>query len=232
MCDLCLLLDYSWTVHDDLCGSDHLPIFIYHTIKKKTAKKTPKNHQHLNYNKANWDFFSVNVLREIDEEKVLQSEDPAEFFSNIIIKCAKESIPTSSSKPQMPKTPWFNAEWQEANKARKKAQCQVFKHPTVASIRAHQQLRAKCRLTYKTAKRELLRNFCSLHIPKTSKKKVWKIIKIIKGKDTCPSMHHLSLRLHHHRKKDNFKSASLYHRKDFLFVHQIRQLFKQETARG
>ena len=28
ICDPSLLLDYSWRVHDDLCGSDHFPIIL------------------------------------------------------------------------------------------------------------------------------------------------------------------------------------------------------------
>ncbi|VDI75549.1 Hypothetical predicted protein [Mytilus galloprovincialis] len=30
ICDPSLLLDYSWRVHDDLCGSDHFPIVLEH----------------------------------------------------------------------------------------------------------------------------------------------------------------------------------------------------------
>jgi len=29
ICDPLLYLDFSWKVHDDLCGSDHFPIIIY-----------------------------------------------------------------------------------------------------------------------------------------------------------------------------------------------------------
>ena len=61
----------------------------------------------------------------------------------------------------------------------------------MANIKAHQQLRAKSRLVYKTAKRQSWIKFCSTITSKTPKKKVWNIIKKIKGKNECPTAKHL-----------------------------------------
>ena len=188
ICDSSLFLDYNWKVDDDLHGSDHFPIHLRHT-----NTDTQDTHQYLNYNRANWDLFSSMVQRQLQEEEILQSDDPVESLTRVLLHCAKETIPSSSRKPQMPKTPWFNQECRDINKARKKSQRQVFKHPTLENIKAHQQLRAKSRLVYKTAKRQSWKTFCSSITSKTSKKKVWNTIKKIKGKSTCPSVHHLKL---------------------------------------
>lgn len=188
LCDNSLFLDYKWRVCDDLHGSDHFPVFLEHS-----SADPQDTHQHLNYNRANWELFSTLMESELEKEKILQSEDPAKYFTNIILENAQKAIPSSSRKPQMPKTPWFNEECKMINKERKKAQRQVFKNPTIANIRKHQQLRAKSRLVYKTAKRQSWKNFCSSISPKTSKKKVWNIIKKIKGKNTGSSTHHLKI---------------------------------------
>ena len=166
LCDSSLYLDYNWEVDDDLHGSDHFPILLRHT---KTENQ--ETHQHLIFKKANWDLYSLIIQKRLEEEKTLESKDPLESFTSIILQCAREAIPSSSRKPHMPKTPWFNAECREINKARKKAQRQVFKHPTTANVKAHQKLRAKSRLVYKAAKRQSWKNFCSSITSKTSKKR-------------------------------------------------------------
>jgi hypothetical protein len=149
--------------------------------------------QRLNLHKANWDLFQTTVRRELDEESVLHSQDPAEAFSQILLRCAKAAIPLTSSKLQMAKTPWFNPECRVVNKSRKRAQRLVFRNPSAVNVRAHQKLRAQSKYIYKKSKRQSWRNLCSTLTSKTSQKKVWKIIKKIKGKNACPSIKHLKL---------------------------------------
>ena len=115
LCDSSLYLDFDWKVDDDLHGSDHFPILL-----RQTKTESQETHQHLNFKRANWDLYSAIVQKSIEEEKILGSQDPAEAFTNVILQSAKESIPSSSRKPQMPKTPWFSTECREAHKARKK----------------------------------------------------------------------------------------------------------------
>ena len=188
VCDPSLVLDFEWRVHDDLCGSDHYPIILSSTSTDPTSLP-----ERLNLKKANWELFSKCIQNALKEESVLNNDDPVEAMTDIIINCAKQSIPTSTCKPQLPKTPWFNDECKKANIERKAALRRVFRRPTTENVREHQRLRAKARYIYKTSKRQSWQNFCTSISSKTSKKKVWRIIKKIKGKNSCPSLHHLKL---------------------------------------
>lgn len=47
-------MDYGWKVHDDLCGSDHFPIFL-EILQPLKDERLP----HWKLNKANWEFFET-----------------------------------------------------------------------------------------------------------------------------------------------------------------------------
>eukprot|EP00745_Piridium_sociabile_P035474 TRINITY_DN619_c0_g1_i8.p1 TRINITY_DN619_c0_g1~~TRINITY_DN619_c0_g1_i8.p1 ORF type:complete len:361 (-),score=22.59 TRINITY_DN619_c0_g1_i8:3-1085(-) len=149
VCDPSSVLDYEWRVHDDLHGSDHFPL-----ILSSSNVESDTLPQRLNLHKANWDLFQTIIRRELDEESVLNSHDPAEAFSQIILKCAKAAIPLTSNKLQMAKTPWFNPECRVINKSRKRAQRFIFRNPSADNVRAHQKLRARSKYIYKKSKRQ------------------------------------------------------------------------------
>ena len=46
-----ITLDFQWSVHDDLCGSDHFPIFLTTHTEDNTT------HPRYNFKKANWNLF-------------------------------------------------------------------------------------------------------------------------------------------------------------------------------
>ncbi|XP_076436120.1 uncharacterized protein LOC143275729 [Babylonia areolata] len=188
VCDPSLVLDYEWKVHDDLHGSDHFPV-----VLRPTDGEGDSLPDRLYYDKADWSFFTTKIRAELQEETVLKSKDPADALTRIVLDCAKAAVPSSTSKPQVPRTPWFNAECREARKSRKRAQRRVFRRPESDSVRTHQQLRAKARYVFKKSQRKSWRDFCSSLTSNTPKKKVWRVLKRIKGKNACPTFHHLKL---------------------------------------
>ena len=54
ICDPSLLLDFSWQVHDDLCGSDHFPI-ILKDLFGEPEQRIPR----YKLEKADWQTFSI-----------------------------------------------------------------------------------------------------------------------------------------------------------------------------
>ena len=186
VCDPSLVLDLEWSVHDDLCGSDHFPII----IQPNTV--TEESHPvRWNIKKAQWDLFSRLVDVTLSAEDIFSSSDPAMKFTEILIDCARNTIPLSSSQPRKPKTPWFTDECKKVNKERKQAQRRVFQFPTMENVRKHQQLRAKARYVFKQSKTQSWRTFCSKLNYKISSKRVWNIIRKIKGKNSFNSVAHL-----------------------------------------
>ena len=189
--DPSLVLDFEWSVHNDLHGSDHFPVILSSSLSEPVSIT-----KHFLFKKANWDLFTLKVNNELNEEIVLNSEDPAGKITSIILDSAKLAIPTSSETPQIPKTPWFDEECRAIRSERKKAQRLVFRQPSEKNVRNHQKLRAKSRHIYKLSRRKSWKQFVSSLKFKVSTKKVWKVIKKIKGKNTCPSFHHLKLEDH------------------------------------
>ena len=188
VCDPSLVLDFEWKVHDNLHGSDHFPVL----LSPISAEPISLPERFL-FGRANWFLYSSKIESKLNESNVLKSNDPVQSLTSIILDCAKMSIPVSSCSPQLPKVPWFNAECKKAHAERKKAQRLVFRKPCETNVRAHQKLRAKARYVFKKSKKESWRKFVSSLSSKVSSKKIWKIIKKIKGKNKNPSFHHLKL---------------------------------------
>ena len=171
-----MFLDFNWKSHDDLCGSDHFPIFL--SLSKPQSEQSTN---HWKFTKANWDLFQTLCISHI-APSILDAEDPTKVFSETLIQCTNEAIPKCSAKPSSPKTPWFDDECKELQRQRKAAQRKFFKKPTIQNKCLHQNLRAQTRFLFKKKKKDTWKTFCSSLTSKTSSKKVWKVIRKIKGK--------------------------------------------------
>ena len=97
ICDPSVHLDFEWSVSDDLSGSDHFPCYLHPT--SNSAESLP---QRWNFKRADWDKFSALCSSRLAEVS-LETDDPAATFTDVLIQCAKEAIPLTSSKPQKPK---------------------------------------------------------------------------------------------------------------------------------
>ena len=179
VCDPSLFLDFSWRTNDDLCGSDHFPIFL-------SFKQTSKEHypKFWKFKNTNWSFYNKSCFSALQKDFNLEIEDPAVAFSNIIIEIANKIIPKTSNKPHPPKNPWFDDECKQLINERKKAQRKLFSQPTVENVITFKKIKAKCRLTFKKKKKLSWRTFCSSLNFKTNSKKVWRVVNKLKNKST------------------------------------------------
>ena len=184
--DPSLFLDLTWTVVDDLHGSDHFPVL----VQFSQVEKAPDVGR-WDFRNVNWDLYSDLCASAITEEAVFSREDPALQFTHLLTSTASKIIPKTQCKPRLPKVPWFTDKCKLAIKERKKAQRLVFRQPTSENILKYKQLRAKARYTIKNAKRNCWRQFCSNLNSKTSCKTVWKAIRRLKGKNSSSSIGHL-----------------------------------------
>ena len=187
VCDPSLVLEFEWKVHGDLCGSDHFPIILSPTLP--TVESLPAKWC---FKIAQWELFSKLAVESLTTDAIFHSDDhPVDLFTEFLIDCALRAVPVSVPSPRKPRTPWFTEECKKINKERKKAQRRVFRFPTLENVRKHQQLRAKARFVFKKSKKQSWRNFCSKLSFKTSSKKVWDIIRKIKGKNNSNTVNHL-----------------------------------------
>jgi len=183
--DPVLYNDFTWSVHDDQCGSDHWPTVLVSDLPCEDAV-IPK----FNFSKADWNQFQSLCDREITMERVQASETPIEYFTETIVEIANKCIPKTSANPRIHK-PWFNEEFRMARKQRKAAERRFNKHPTQQNLSSLRILRAKARRTGRRVRRESWRNYVSRVNTRTPVSHVWNMIRKIKGKGSGSNVQHL-----------------------------------------
>ena len=182
LCDPTSLLDFSWEVYNDLCGSDHYPIVL-------------KNEKNTNFNqparwklkKAKWDEFQTLCSISLTQDYI----DNAEEFTKTIISIAEKCIPKNST-PNKKNKPWFNNECKEAINKRKAALRKFKKEPTTSNLTNYKLYKAKARKTLKEAKKTCWREYVNGINISTKPKAVWRMIKGIAGKNNSAPIKHLS----------------------------------------
>ena len=187
VCDPTLLLDFEWNVHDDLCGSDHFPIFLT-PLENCSENPMPAG---WNLKKADWPHFRSLCQEKLSDKSILNTEDPAATFSQILLEIAEHSIPHIKPFKKQPRNPWFNEECKSLQKQRKTAQRRAFRCKTQENVINYKKIRAKARYTFKQSKKQSWKQFVSSLTTKTPTAKVWKAIRKIKGKGGISSINHL-----------------------------------------
>ena len=177
LCHPSLYLDFNWEVGEDLCGSDHYPIFLQHTLTK-VSNTNPRWKLH----RADWETFQALCLERITPTKFLDEKDPIEAFSSTLIRIAEESIPRSSGKPKRPYFPWFNQDCRDSIRKRRKAFNTFRKSPTQENHIKYKQAYAVSRRTIRQAKKDSWQSYVSKLNTNTSVKQTWNMIRKISGK--------------------------------------------------
>ena len=184
--DPSLLLDFSWKVHDDLCGSDHFLIIL--ESLHSTVGERPTRYK---FDKADWPRYEQMCRENLQTEMIRNSTDPILKFNETVISIGDETIPKTSTNPKHPGKSWFNDECKDAIKNRKKAERRFEKHPTSDNLGNFRIFRAKARRTLKQNRRTSWRNFVSKLNCHTPMNKVWNMVQKIKGKNNKTNVHHL-----------------------------------------
>ena len=183
ICDPSIFLDLEWSVSDDTSGSDHFPITVtYETSFQEHPVDSWK------FRQADWERYAALVESRASLISPGNDVDFISVLSSIIINTANETIPVSKHKVATSRKAWFDRECENLHQQRKAAQRRVFRQPTLDNVLKHKQLRAKCRYLFKNKRRASWRHFCSSINFKTSPKKVWKIIRKLKGKSSSSSV--------------------------------------------
>ena len=186
--DPSIVLDFEWSVLDDLHGSDHYPILL-----KSTLKEEEDMEERYNIKKTNWTLFEDNVRGRLRDECVFnEGACPVESFTRLLNDAVEDSVPKTVFRNRKPKVPWFNNDCKVAKRRRKRALHRFRQAPTLANMLAYRQARARCRYIMKNAKRSSWQDFCSTLDSKAKASTVWRAVRRIKGKKTGPSLQHLN----------------------------------------
>jgi ribonuclease HI len=185
ICDPSLFLDLDWSVHDDLCGSDHFP-----TIVVNSRAQVTESASHWKLSKADWLEFQKMCGESLDVN-VLLADDPIGTFTTLLIDIATDTIPKTRYSKRITK-PWFNDACKLAIKQRKKMLRHLKGQPSEHNLQAFRRQRAKTRQTIRTNKRESWQAYVSKLNVQTPSKKVWDMVRKISGKSTGSVIKHLS----------------------------------------
>ena len=185
ICYPTLLLDYEWKVHDDLCGSDHFPIFL-----NNIAPQLEEPITRWKLTKADWPSFKALCETEINDT-ILQADDPIDRFTTTLHQLAIKTIPRTSIKSKKKKKPWFNDDCKTSIQKRKQALRQFNARPLHQNLENFRIFRAKARRTIRESKRKSWKQYVSRLNSRTSIKKVWDMVRKIQGKGKSTSVNHL-----------------------------------------
>ena len=180
LCDPDLYLDYTWRVNEDLCSSDHYPIFI-----ESNNSIVEERVQHWRLHRADWEAFqqscgeSLTISQFVSEEGV---DDPIALFTAKLHNIADKSIPKTSTVPKKIDKPWFDEGCRKAIDKKKKSLQKFKKHPTRQHLDGYKKDYAKARRTISEAKRQSWRAYVSTLNNNTSAKHTWQMLRRISGK--------------------------------------------------
>lgn len=186
ICDPSLLLDYSWRVHDDLCGSDHFPIVLEHLFTS-AQQRVPR----WKLDKADWSLFENLCQAELQSKMFETVHDPILTFNTVLTSIADRTIPKTSANPKHPSKPWFDDACDQAIGDRKKSERRFNQQPTTENLSNFRIFRAKARRTCRQARRTSWKKFVSGITSRTPMTKVWNMVNKIKGKNSKATVKHL-----------------------------------------
>lgn len=175
ICDPTLMLDLSWNVHDDLCGSDHFPIIVENN-KPAVYPSVSK----WKLTKADWTTFQVLCEQHLNVNSVTDIN----AFTDELVVIAGKVIPKTNTQPARIKKPWFDETCITAIKNRKSSLKLFTNHPTAENLDKFKMARAKARRTIREAKKQSWQTYVSGLNCSTTIKKAWDMVRKISGKGT------------------------------------------------
>lgn len=176
LCSPELLLDFSWEVWTDLCGSDHFPIVVT-PVRPLLQQKAQK----WKLKKADWPTFQARCWESLCVAPT-QHGVCMEWFTDTLRSIADETIPKSSSRSCKRRNPWFDEHCKQAVYDRKRSERVFNKHPTTENLIQLKISRAKARRVIRSAKTLSWQDFVSKLTKTTPPAKVWNLVRKMKNK--------------------------------------------------
>ncbi|GBN01749.1 hypothetical protein AVEN_64609-1 [Araneus ventricosus] len=151
VCSASLAPFLTFRVGNDLCESDHFPIFL---TRVNVPRVIPQRPERYIFHKADWASFITRAKLTWD---MVQYPDLNIVIDNVtasILRAADETIPKSSTKfPKLRKS-WWNRQCTETRKNQQIAWNKSRRHPAVANLFAFQRAKSIARRTRRQAQRE------------------------------------------------------------------------------
>ena len=119
----------SWTVEEDLHGSDHNPIIIQEMIPTEIYREPKYDEKRADWDGFRQDTHADGIWETYQDEGI---DDIVETYNHLIITAADNNINKSSQNQPMKKVPWWNLQCSTANYERKRALRRYQRTKTIA----------------------------------------------------------------------------------------------------
>ena len=172
-------------MHDNLCRSDHFPIFLNNIASWVEAQS-----EKWKLNKADWPSFKA-LCESERNETILKAKYPIDNFTTILYEIGEKTIPKTSTKTKNRKKPWFNDDCKTSIQKRRQALRQLNTCPLHKNLENFHVFRVKAHRTIQDTKRKSWKQYVSKLNSRTSIKKVWYMVRKIQGKGKSASVNHL-----------------------------------------
>ena len=182
ICDPEIQSEFSWSVSEDLYGSDHFPIFISPVNVPKTCLPSKWN-----FKKADWCAFSTECQNQLNLDSSISSY---EGFTDVLLPICDKHIPKTSGKPRKNKS-WFSEECHLLIKRTKSALRKYIRSKSEEDLITFKKCRAEARRVLRSSKRDSFRNYISKINNKTPMNKVWKIVNKLRGTHSGDAVKHV-----------------------------------------
>ena len=161
--------EFSWSLHDDLCSSDHIPIII--SPKNKVFEPPSPR---WNLNRANWDFYKTRANFDVPIDSFSNIDDINTYVNDVILGAAHDSIPVTKPKEGKIPVPWWNACLTASKKQKKTAYKKYDKRPSQENDLFYRKKNAEYKRLIEESKKKYFFQYLSGINTKTSISEVWK----------------------------------------------------------
>ena len=179
MCSSDCIPDFSYSIHDNLNGSDHFPIIITIDEVDTSIWDKPDNY---NIKKANWTKFDeltskIDMLQNIEDINEL-----TDGITNLLTLSADQAIPRKPTSFPYPPIPWNNDNLKLLKTARNRAERSLRNNPIIENRIAYKRRRTRFQFHTKLARSENWKKFLTSINQHTSLHKIWNKVQKISGK--------------------------------------------------
>ena len=125
MCCPDALLDFTWSVTGDFCGSDHYPILLS-SADVLPLPRVPR----WQLDHADWGLFKHLAIVDCEVDEFLEIDSAVEYFSSILQQADELSIPQTTGFTKRRPVTWWSDECRQAVTERRRTFGRYRRHKT------------------------------------------------------------------------------------------------------
>ena len=177
ICSSSILLDFTWSVDEELNGSDHFPIYLK-SVQNTPSAASPK----WKVEEADWGKFSLEIKLDRDANTFNNHIDAYNYFIDSVMSSANANIPKTKGNPKRPAVPWWNKTCTVLRRVTRKCYRRYKTSGSPEAKIAYLRNQAKQKKYFKQVKRDSWLYYINGINSQVASRIVWRKIKKLSGK--------------------------------------------------